>query len=275
MNYQPELNDELCAAAKIKALIRKTTSVHTPNDPDIEGSHIHGCYEIYINLCGDVSFFVGENLYPIVMGDIILSAPGEFHHCIYNSSKPHEHICIWFDTSYASELSEFIEKSGRVGRIRLTSEGKARLTALIDELTNSLGIRKTMLFFELLRLVYEGECEGGERSAFPKKLQQIIDYVSAHYTELYSTEQIARHFHLSLPTVNRWFRDYAHISPGKLLRAKKLAYAGKLLREDHSVTEACYLAGFSDLSRFIRDFCKAYGKTPLKYKKAIEAHTDS
>ena len=58
-------------------------------------------------------------------------------------------------------------------------------------------------------------------------------------------------------------------SVGRLIEAKKLSLAEKLLRADLSVTEVCFRAGFSDCSRFILCFKKKFGKTPLKYKQEL------
>ena len=49
-------------------------------------SHIHNECEIYINLSGDVSFVVENKVYPIVPGSIIITRPGEYHHCVYHSN---------------------------------------------------------------------------------------------------------------------------------------------------------------------------------------------
>ena len=105
--------------------------------------------------------------------------------------------------------------------------------------------------------------------AIPEKMQNILEYVNERYTEIQSVGSIAKKFHVSIPTVNRWFREYLHLSPGELIRAKKLSYAEKLIRANSSVTEACFLAGFSDCSRFIKLFGSVYGKTPFQYKKML------
>ena len=105
--------------------------------------------------------------------------------------------------------------------------------------------------------------------AIPEKMQNILEYVNERYTEIQSVGSIAKKFHVSIPTVNRWFREYLHLSPGELIRAKKLSYAEKLIRANSSVTEACFLAGFSDCSRFIKLFGNVYGKTPFQYKKML------
>ena len=108
-----------------------------------------------------------------------------------------------------------------------------------------------------------------EKVSIPEKMQNILEYVNEKFTEIVSVQTIADTFHVSVPTVNRWFREYLRLSPLELIRAKKLAYAEKLIRSEVSVTDACFRAGFTDCSRFIKLFKNNYGKTPLQYKKAL------
>ena len=63
---------------------------HSPlnhNEP-----HMHHECEIYVNLCGEVSFAVEDRIYPVRRGSVIITRPYEFHHCIYRANKLHEHF---------------------------------------------------------------------------------------------------------------------------------------------------------------------------------------
>ena len=61
------------------------------------GLHTHSEFELYINLSGDVSFLVENNLYDLKHGDVIIARPGEYHHCVYRSDAPHKLFWILFD----------------------------------------------------------------------------------------------------------------------------------------------------------------------------------
>ena len=240
-------------------------------DPDkmiTDDSHIHSCYEIYVNVTGDVSFLHSDNLYMIKSGDVIFSEPGEVHHCIYNSPSVHEHYCLWFELDENSVASEFLSKHKIDGYIRLDEGNKKRLLSLLSELDKSEDrFEKYVTFLEILKLMKENTFYD-EKVSLPGKMQKILEYVNEKFPEIDSVNAIASEFHVSVPTVNRWFREYLHLSPGELIKAKKLSHAEKLIRGDFSVTEACFLSGFTDCSRFITLFKKNYGMTPLRYKKS-------
>ncbi|MBQ8525432.1 MAG: helix-turn-helix domain-containing protein [Clostridia bacterium] len=265
MIFQPTLTDTLSRIDEIKTFSFYKNHFVESDDPE----HIHNCYEIYVNVSGDVSFLHNKSIYPIETGDIIIAAPGEVHYCIYHSSCVHEHFCLWFDTDEKSAVSEFINKHKLTGHIRLDSNKRKKLFLILHRFdTEKDPFERTMCFFELLKLLTEKNTDyTAENIDIPDKMQEILEFVDENYADIHFIKEIADRFHISIPTLNRWFRQYVHLSPSKLLTAKKLSYAEKLLRGDHSVADACFMAGFADCSRFIALFKSKYGLTPLQYKK--------
>ena len=57
--------------------------------------HSHDCYEIYINISGDVSFLVNDKLYAVQSGDLIVARPGEMHVSIVQSPCMYESFCFY------------------------------------------------------------------------------------------------------------------------------------------------------------------------------------
>lgn len=274
MSFQPEFLTNLCAIESIKIHFSHTDQFIELNDPQIDNSHIHNFFEIYVNVSGDVAFLHNHNVYQIHSGDIILSKPGEIHHCIYHSACVHEHYCIWFELPESSAIASYIDHHQLNGLVRLNSNLHEQLFTLLRQFSTSINCNNEfellICFFDLLKL-FSQKCLSSQDANLdiPVKMQTILNYINESFAEIDSIDQIAIKFHLSVPTINRWFRQYLKLSPRKLLTAKKLAYAEQLLHGDHSVLETCYLAGFSDCSRFISLFRNNYGKTPFQYKKGV------
>lgn len=271
MSFQPILSDAFSLSGEVKMHLSYKNLFIDPEKTAVDDSHVHGSYEIYINLSGEVYFLHSDKLYSIESGDVIFSEPGEVHHCIYQKPCIHEHYCLWFEVSDGTPLSVFLKKNRISGRVRLDREKKERLLTLVSELKNVREeFEKSVIFLNVLCLLKDAEGrEAEENKTLPGKMQTILEYLNERFLEINSVGAIAEHLHVSIPTVNRWFREYLHLSPGEFIRAKRLSYAEKLLREEASVTEACYKAGFTDCSRFIRLFRHNYGKTPFQYKKAL------
>ena len=91
-------------------------------------SHIHDVCEIYLNISGDVSFVVENSVYPISRGDMIISAPDEFHHCVYHSDGVCKHYCLWIDGLPQRYLRAFYDRNrGEKNLISVSCDEKERL----------------------------------------------------------------------------------------------------------------------------------------------------
>ncbi|MFN3198504.1 MAG: helix-turn-helix domain-containing protein [Bradymonadia bacterium] len=75
---------------------------------------------------------------------------------------------------------------------------------------------------------------------------------------------------LSGRSVSSFKRDFVRlygVSPGRWLLQRRLEHAATLLSSHAcNVTEACWQAGFSDVSSFIRAFKRQYARTPKQFQ---------
>ena len=272
MIYQPVLDSSTLKNEGLRYHIRYRNSYTEPDDPQLDESHIHSCYEIYFNLSGDVSFWVNNRLYPIKSGDMIVTRPGDVHLCVYHSACVHEHFCLWLELPEGSPAYEYM-KGFFSGNYYSFGEEKSRPAKLLSSLKrqskNGEVFLQTATFFELLAFLGE---RWSDHSApipelLPQEMQKIIDDLNENFAAFHNVCDIVEKYYVSQATLNRWFRKYLHISPREFLEAKKLSYSKKLLSEGSSVTEACMLSGFSDCSHYIAVFKKKFGETPFRYKK--------
>lgn len=255
----------------VNLYIKRSEKYIRLDSPDIEDSHIHNQYEMYVNISGNVSFLYNSNVYKIEPGDIIFSAPGDIHHCIFHSSVIHSHYCMWFSLPENSNVVEYIKSKNLCGFIRLSPAGKKKifnLLAKIAESDNSHIFERSLCFFNLIEELSTQKISAPTSDkSLPRQLTDILEYMEKNFSSIHTVEELADTFYISITTLNRYFREYIKLSPHKFLTAKRLAHSEKLLREGCSVTDACFLSGFRDCSAFIEQFKKRYGVTPLKYKK--------
>ena len=236
-----------------------------------EQPHIHDCYEIYVNVTGDVSFLVNNILYPVKNGDIIITRPGDVHICIYQKLDVHERFCFWINCAEDSALLSFANRADFSNYIHFPVDTRAELLTLLYQLKEAekdgKEPAKSYYLFKLLTLLSEGKKTSPKEQMLPHSVQQVLDYIHLNFTELSRVEDIAEATHISSSTLNRWFRKYLQLSPYKYVEALKLSFAQKLLLDGCSVTEAAERSGFTDCSRFIAIFKNKFGTTPLKFKK--------
>lgn len=239
--------------------------------------HIHEYCEVYVNLSGNVSFVIEKNVYSVQSGDIIFTKPYEYHHCVYHDDSDHLHYWIMFSVDENPELFKILtdKKAGRGNHIRLTEEKRGRFLAhckLLAENSPENRVSTMAAFFKVLSCI----CEGMEKfnvsnadSALPKNLKDILDHINKNHAAIRTVNELAEKFFLSVSTLERLFKKHLSMTPKRYLEDKKLQNACLLLRQNASVTEACFESGFEDYSHFISIFKKRFDTTPLQYKKAL------
>ncbi len=245
-------------------------------------SHIHEECEIYINVSGDVSFAVEGTVYPLVSGNAILTRPGEYHHCIYHSEKPHRHFWILFSCGGNEPLLDlfFQRPLGKNNLISFTSDQSKELFSVCFQLAGLAdscadgemsAAERYRLFFALLSLLQKGQVLDAPQSRENSSLVRAVNYINGHLGERLSVALLARECNTSVTTLERQFTQSLSITPTGYIQKKRLAYGARLLSQGESVTEAAAKSGFSDTSCFISRFKAVYKITPLQYKKSIAA----
>ena len=271
MAQQPILNDTVSSFGSVELYTTVSAASYDVDSTEVDDAHIHSCYEIYLNVSGDVSFLHDSTVYDVRHADVIVSHPGDVHHCIYRSSCVHEHICIWFQSA---EVGDFLHRRGIRGKIRPTGEEAERLLRLACALSDAERdpFRRAADFTDLLMILdTNGAADPKSGKEPPSRIDRMLSYIDGHLLSISGSDELARVFYISESTVQRLFKHHVGVSVGKLIETKRLSHAEKMLRADRSVADACYGSGFSDCSRFILCFKKKFGKTPLKYKQDLFA----
>ena len=265
MAVQPVLIESSPAVGDVKMSAYYAEQVYDEKIAD--GTHIHGCFEIYVNVSGDVSFLHDREIYDIQPFDIVLSHPSDVHYCIYHSKSAHGHFCVWFE---GEAISEFLVRRGIKGRIRPSFDSRERIVNILKLLCSDSTdpFIRTAKLVELIA-VLDKETDKVISESSSDRMRPILHYIDEHLTDIGGIGDVAREFFIAESTVYKMFHAQLGISFNKYVETRRLALAERLLRADRSVTDACFLAGFSDCSRFIAKFKKKFGTTPLKYKKMI------
>lgn len=239
--------------------------------------HIHEYCEIYVNLTGNVSFVIEKNLYSVKSGDIIITKPYEYHHCVYHDDSDHLHFWIMFSVDENPELFKFLtnKKSGHRNHIRLSEEKKQKFLTHCENLAKSSPenrISQMAVFFKILSYIEEGMEKykvSNINLSLPKSLKDILDYINKNFASIHTVNEVSDKFYISISTLERHFKKYLSMTPKRYLEDKKLQNACLLLRQNTSVTDACFESGFEDYSHFISVFKRKFDITPLQYKKSL------
>lgn len=247
-----------------------------PTDPsNVHTQHAHNLCEVYLNLTGDVVFMVEDRIYPVRSGNVILTRPYENHHCIYKSTVPHKHYCLWFTaTGKEPFLSLFFSREkGTDNRLVFSKETTAALVAVCDSLLKQRkGTAESYaLFFRLISLLGEGKAKKtDENDMLPKAVTYTVEYLAAHPGAVLSVKELAAQTHMSVSSFERQFTAAVGQTPCRYLKEKRLLFAASLLAEGKSVSEAAEQSGFADYSGFIASFRRYFGQTPFRYRRIAQ-----
>lgn len=238
-------------------------------------SHIHDECEIYINISGDVSFVVENSIYSIIPGSIIITRPGEYHHCVCHSNALHKHFWILFSSNEMSSLfSRFYERgAGENNMLILSGNRFKELTDLCHAINenNTPNTESLYRFFKLIHLINMAGIPETNITADSPCMDLALDFIHKNLSEPILVKDIANAAYVSIATLERHFEDNLQMSPSEYLKKRRLAHAANLLQNGASVTYACQQSGFIDCSKFIILFRKHYGTTPYKWKKERQA----
>ena len=236
--------------------------------------HTHDEFEIYVNLTGDISFLVESSIYPVKPGDVIISRPGEHHHCIYKSDAPHKLYWILFDCRKNNDIFDFDFDGNYISPQGDFREELLELCHLLHDcqITDE---EKIYSFFRILAILKKSRMPHSDsQSVLPVELSRILKYIDCHIHEDITITSLSKQFYISQSTLERKFRESLDITPSEYIRRKKLVSAADLLRNGKSVLNAGIDVGYNDTSYFIEIFKRYYGITPHQYKKKLADHNN-
>ncbi len=255
--------------------IRKANITVDPKKGDAK-AHIHSYFEIFLNISGNIDFIVGNHIYSLSHGDLIIIKPNEYHHSIYKHPCTNEYFYIHFPANGNEKLfgglMELSDKTG--GAINLSTRERDHIIAICDDIISAPqdtpDINKYLKFFEMLNIIYNTQnIKEKETKSEPQfdSINAILDYINDNIDSASSVKDIASKFHISIKTLERLFITHIGQTPKGYISMLRLSKASEYLRDGKSVTDVCYMCGFKNCSRFIQDFKKQFGETPFQYKK--------
>ena len=101
-------------------------------------------------------------------------------------------------------------------------------------------------------------------------VEQVKDYIRAHYTEDISLDQVAKHVSLNKSYLSRLFKKETNSTPWDFLISLRLKKAMRLLTSTNDSIESIGAAcGFNSTSHFIRCFKSELDITPKQFRNTF------
>ncbi|WP_010277294.1 AraC family transcriptional regulator [Paenibacillus senegalensis] len=260
--------------------------------------HSHDGYEIYYFIEGSAAYIIGNNIYNLLPGDMLLFQGSILHRVNPEVTGPYVRSTINFLPSLIERavtrewLDKFIhlfeEPGGRL--IRWSNEEEKTAINLLYEKMHQEKERELPGFHmmiqthmvELMTVIYRKSMEIGAPNAIPNVTQKemyvhrILTFINEHYKEPLSLDQIAASLHLNKYYMCHCFKEITGETINVYLSNRRLDEAKKLLRmTDLPIGRIFDEIGFNSAIHFSRLFKQHVGITPQTYRKLNRFYSDS
>lgn len=246
---------------------------------------------VYV-VSGNAVFFVKDRRIHITEGNLCLVPPG-----VENATFSHSdddiviNIIIkrsTFEKSFASllmetsRLSDFFwqmlyKKNGNTVLFFRKADG-SDLTEQVLQLYRELNLERLpsnimlksylmLLFGHMLRHYERDDGVSDKEQKKDSRLTDILGYMNDH-KQTVTLPMLAERFHLSEGYLSRYLRRETGEPFNVLLKEMRIEQAAVMLQNsDFSIEEVCSAVGYTDLSRFYRNFKEQYGMTPAQIRR--------
>lgn len=237
--------------------------------------HYHDWLEIYLLESGECHYFIGERIYSLLPGDIVLIPPGELHKTNYLSAL-HSRTLIGCPVECIppplrarlcerEHILRGVREDGDLSQImaRIARECKKEGDYADTALSLCVGYLLTLLVRRL-----PSDSVVGSR---PSYTESAIRYIRDNYGEPITLSEVARFCAVSDAHLSRRFKQDTGVNFAEYLKVYRLNQAEKMLRRNPhlSISEVAYACGFNDSNYFSGVFKRAYGVSPIKKRKEL------
>lgn len=254
--------------------------------------HYHSFYEIIYVLEGEYSSMLENQTYHMKKGDFLLIDCNVMHkyHFIEKKHDSSRRIIVWVTREMLRELSGeemdlsacfrgghscayhfpiYYEEMLRGYLLKLAME---ELPDVPDPAAKQVLDRGYLTLFFVYLNTLCGRQEYGfsqEDMVFHPMVEQVADYIEQHIRQAITVEDLADHVHMSKYYFLRKFKEQTGVTVHNFVLNKRLIRAREEIARGKNLTEVWQNAGFSDYSSFLRNFKKAFGVSPGKYREML------
>lgn len=230
-----------------------------------------GFYEISFCKSGDFLFRIGQKRHFITNGDILVIPPDIPHYFTSSDlvANYYDFITVWLEKSYISNLKSqlpalkesvfnidtphLLHTTNKLCNFEEEFETFYREYASYGELSETYACgASTCLLVKVINYALKYSNEFIEIES--DQTNQIVRYLDQHFLKEIGVEDLARTFHMSKSSLNKFFQKQLNTTCHQYILKKRLALAVSLIRQDVPLKTVAVQSGFGDYSSFFRAF---------------------
>lgn len=254
--------------------------------------HTHQEYEIFLFHSGNCRFLVGNQIYYLNPGDLLMMDGMTVHRAyIFGDDDKYERSTIHFDAEWIRPLLADLQvdhllkffTENRNGLIRtfehsdlaiienafLTIQQLSELDhSYVNEAKRKIALTQLLLTIDsaTVKVMDKGQTYQDDKT---KIAEAVSDYIFQHYQEPMMIEDIALSLNLSKSYLSHVFKEITGYTIMHYLMSYRLSQARNNLLTDQSrsIKEIAFESGFESDAHFSRYFKQHVGMTPSQYRK--------
>ncbi|MCD7908014.1 MAG: AraC family transcriptional regulator [Clostridium sp.] len=255
----------------------------TDRGPGDYEPHYHDFCKILLLISGSVDYIVEGRTYELRPGDMVLVNRGEIHCPHVKDDQDYERVILYLSPAFLQEYSlpDPLDQCFRTAQYRHSSvlrpgDGdRASLLTTLEALERAIDrpeefagpLYGRVLLLEFLiflnRAALDTQTAYLHTGAMDYRVSGLISYINEHLGEELSIDRLSKECCLSPYHMMRLFRQETGCTIGNYIAQKRLAFARELIISGReSATSACFAAGFSNYSTFLRAYKLQFGSTP-------------
>ncbi|MGZ9586193.1 AraC family transcriptional regulator [Paenibacillus marinisediminis] len=256
-----------------------------------EAFHSHTSYEIYLFHAGKVNYLIGDRIFALEPGDLIIMHGLTLHRAIVDKNEPYVRSIVHFDSRYVNRIDPVENEEHRTELLRPFRElryARVRLDKVRQQEADSIfermyeyerrgdyvgRQRMKLALLDLLYCIYDWFAEplsASENHAEREKhVEDIFRVIEKRYAEDLTLDDIAREVHLNKHYVSKLFKDITGLTLFQYLNHRRVNQAKVLFVSDPHlpITDVSLEVGYKHLPHFSRIFKQTVGCSPDEYRK--------
>ncbi len=240
--------------------------------------HYHRYFEIYYFIKGDCKYFIGNNTYTLMPGDVVLIPENVIHRTLYTSA--YERKLLNFTADLIPEsIGDGLDSMLYIYRNKDVAK---EINRIFDEIDREYSLMDRHsegaiegLVASLFILLARNENKAVHKGVNTPFVAEAVKRISESGQSNISLKALAHTLSVSPEHLSRTFRKETGFGFNEYLTLVRLQRAEQLLLEsDGTVSEIAYACGFNDSNYFSDKFKKAHGISPLKYRRERRRATE-
>lgn len=246
---------------------------------NVTEAHFHKHYEIYYLLSGHRRYFIENEIFDIMPGDIVLIPEMTTHKVLHTSdSNSHEYHERFLLSPKREDIPEIFLPCFDTHFYRLPKEARVEIEACFQSIQARSEIRDAYTAYHnkanLMKILCVLACLPVVNEPAPllsKKdllMQEAALYIKNNFTRPLSLEELAQKFSFTKEYFSVLFKETTGFGFSEYVSQMRIAQATNLLISTSlSVTEIGSMCGFNDSNYFSKVFRKITGYSPIEFRR--------